>query len=1154
MKKANTNIINKLLRKSCAATLALVLLPHPWTSSAFAQQQNGWAQVGMQAIQGVSGALQGAMMQAQMMTPIDLSQSMIRNVPAANLPAPFNKCLIPQANIEMPKYCDGRIELLQSEFMSVPDLSMSSTYRNATQTKQFAEKSIADLERMLDEGKNEFSNGALTGVQCLNDAHKKEKTRRQGILNSIQARIDDIKKRNKQFAEQVKLVKLEMDKVNAELFGSKSGANRSITDQINPPIKNLPANCQLIINPSSNASFARNTGLLNIRDESLQPIAIEGGKFLANQRIYKDDITRYIQNSKNHIAQHGIESFYEQSSDLFKGNPQLKERIASSLKVYLDRTGREVSKIKAELAKVGYEVPALDKNFKSDFETFKADSKSYFRKKFVNECVAGGNNNLTVDPATILASLRQEGTNNEGTTILSYKAALKNILESDSFIDDKIEAMKALDQRYGEGTITITLANANAKSETKPAYVYFQQAIAMCEREFEDDKTFSAQDSGRSASVKMDRAEKYLNDLQKIHDGFAANMTTEITNDVLNCQGRSVEVGSCKKEAFNMSGNFCFQTAESCATQVNSCFAIAEDLVNKKTAELNKQADKYNGMVETLFKDQERYLAEFRSAVMQEAGLLNALVPGADFVFPEDLLVSAPELKLDSAETQTYLRGSPETIEKDLNDLAKRMKSLQKSLSDQGGKADKVLADYIREQKSNIKENKDKFKDVMAKCDRLKTGAEDFVMKYNEESKKAEAKAQADAEGWCRRFYDLSENPTAGCGEPAESLYEDAARAISLRFITNPSYRWASEYSNLCASTQNDRENSDEEGAAPITAAGEIARNCAEGGDWESAVASQKEDFLQMVARQHDLSQEDMDAFNDFISGKGDDSVNDFLAQFDDEIADDRNLASDLRGMRSFLGKKPQEQTRTDFLKGLGLGSIFPSVSGLPTSSTCTHNAETEAAKKAACDAVFGVLQTKLGAYQNASGDQKLTKLKDYLTYAKSVTGDNASALTGFNSILPHTTDISDIEKKAPLIDVAMEKVKELINYKESTGSEGGNAEEKFTPSQCDMIAAETWSRALSSCIRESGSTASCVSEKAEEMFDDGSALGRSVASLGLRSSREAQIEDDFARLGQERKLITCNALNAGGRQNQLGELESFDRQVLGDQYDEVMR
>src|SRR5690606_39863880 len=72
------------------------------------------------------------------------------------------------------------------------------------------------------------------------DSLKKERTRQQGILNAIQARIDQVKKRNEQFKEQVKLVELQMEKIKGELHGSASGKARQIGDNVNPPSKSLP--------------------------------------------------------------------------------------------------------------------------------------------------------------------------------------------------------------------------------------------------------------------------------------------------------------------------------------------------------------------------------------------------------------------------------------------------------------------------------------------------------------------------------------------------------------------------------------------------------------------------------------------------------------------------------------------------------------------------------------------------------------------------------------------------------------------------------------------------------------------------------------------------------------------------------------------------
>src|SRR5690606_6956239 len=104
-----------------------------------------------------------------------------------------------------------------------------------------------------------------------------------------------------------------------------------------------------------------------------------------------------------------------------------------------------------------------------------------------------------------------------------------------------------------------------SQTVTKPAYVYFQEAVATCSNEYNDDKTFSTQEAGRSEAVKIERAEAYLNDLKKLHDTFLADMSKEVTDDILNCNGRATEAGSCKLNGstFTVSdANFCFRTAE----------------------------------------------------------------------------------------------------------------------------------------------------------------------------------------------------------------------------------------------------------------------------------------------------------------------------------------------------------------------------------------------------------------------------------------------------------------------------------------------------------------------------------------------------------------------------------------------------------------
>ena len=87
MKKTNKINLLKLIRKSCATTLVLVLLPHPWVTETKAQSAIGIAN---QAIGVLSSTISQGMMQAQANRPVDLSPSLVRNVPAVNLPAPLN--------------------------------------------------------------------------------------------------------------------------------------------------------------------------------------------------------------------------------------------------------------------------------------------------------------------------------------------------------------------------------------------------------------------------------------------------------------------------------------------------------------------------------------------------------------------------------------------------------------------------------------------------------------------------------------------------------------------------------------------------------------------------------------------------------------------------------------------------------------------------------------------------------------------------------------------------------------------------------------------------------------------------------------------------------------------------------------------------------
>ena len=1015
----------------------------------------------------------------------------------------------------MPRYCDqlGPSE----EYITPMGLAASPTFNQFSQTTEFAQAQIIQLDRMLDLGKNEASNGARTGLQCLQDKQLKEKTRRQGIQNAIQARIDEIKQRNEAFKEQVKLVELQMKKTRTELLGSEGGTGL-LTELTNPPLKNFPPNCQAIVEKARPNS--QGLGLIDLRESNFKPAARSGGEFLANQNLYKNDMQRFINESRAYIAKNGIDSFRENGLPSFKGNQKLLSRISKSLAPFSARIEQEERTIRDELKKVGYDAPGLDKNFKSDFEAFKLDSRAFFRKKAINECVTGANNGITLDPQTILNALRQESTNNQGTTIITYRAAMENILASDSFIEDKIAQLKALDANYGEGNVTVTLSNSQAKLERMPPYMYFQNAVAACVNYYNDDKTFSATSQGRSQALQVERAEAYLNDLKELSDTFVEDMTTEITNDIVNCNGRSAEAGSCTLEgtSFDVSSdNFCFQSASSCATEINNCFAVADQLVKQKTNELNVAADQYNNMVASLFTEQAATFAQFKAAVMQEAGLLNALIPGADFEFPADNFISMPELKLDP-ETNTYIRGGNSVvIGQQLNAMATKMGQLKDALARQGELADRQIGEYIAEQKKNIEDNKKEFEKLVRSCNDKIAEASNIHSQWITTMRKNEQDARSAAGDFCQRFYDLAIHPNGACGD-VEALYESSIAAA--QFVDTNARIYANNLRNLCAETQSEREAGTEDArSARENIQADLANSCRDGGNWNDAIQPYVSQYLSSLPEGdvRSIVAEYLDPEGGVVKTDRTD-VNALIDDLPEEFAENRNEVNALRDIINLHreGSYDRDSERDDMFGEIGLKTVT-NASG-----------------------ATGEVAAQLAIYQDKSldADRRLQAYETLAEYANSPsTEDTAVArknevLAAFNQTAPSAPTEAQKEK-AKRVKQAMALLPEI-----SPGD------------KCQELVAQAAQTALSECISEGSN---CMEGEFEDALESTSFRPvRAIASSGLTPGGDNGVLQLFENLG-ETKGDACDAL-ASNRRNSISDVESLDRQVLGDQYENLLR
>lgn len=309
--------------------------------------------------------------------------------------------------------------------------------------------------------------------------------------------------------------------------------------------------------------------------------------------------------------------------------------------------------------------------------------------------------------------------------------------------------------------------------------------------------------------------------------------------------------------------------------------------------------------------------------------------------------------------------------------------------------------------------------------------------------------------------------------------------------------------------------------------------------------------------RRYDLNDDEFNEIQDFIDGKkGDMTASEFVEGFDERFDGSQNaLARQLSTMKGFVTQKGSDEAKTmnEFLseysgriEGMPSEDLPASLETLlagQTSDTSPHKSLKDAIAKFNSDSSSNV--DKVRAYAIISREFKALSGNSSRTPEQNGIYNELSAAnisTDFNE--------SDFLKKAAVADAIRPKLEKLF-------AQGNSQQEARVLTPCDTYTAAAWQSAASECSSGSDIQASCLENEFNDILLEGSNVARSIASLGLRSSNEAYLEDEFERLGQQRRSITCNALDTGSRQqsNGLGELEAFDRGVLGDQlYDDVMR
>ena len=800
-RQKNSKLLPVVLKTVTVHALSFTLLYAP---TAYAQNtvlQGAGAL--LNGIQGFSQQMQqqraAAMAQAQMQSQMQALQPQV--VPSAYFP----QCAISKAVTDFP---DGACR-------NPPAPGDAAGVAQVQAFKGLAVSYESFFENLLSNSQDPTT---ARGPQCLQIQAGFADAAIQDKINALQALIGKVNKEIQAFDQANRKVKEQMEDVRSSLYGGavdQEDKNKNL-------LAEFSGSCQEYY--AGNNAQIRGRGFTGLRDQ-MDTKNAEAGRFKNNAAGYEAELDRMVEGLNKEIKRGGLSALKDPTSIQAALSESGSTTVFGSMRSVLEAKSRNVQRnleeLQKDLADVGFEmdISDFDGNFQDKYKNFSSGSLSYFKKEAVSNCVNGTDRTLGGGLSTqqILDGLRHRnfGAGGPTQTLANYKDALSTILNSDAFIQDKMNSIAALDQEYGVGNIFIQTKRAGQTDYPTP-YGLYQAQIEFCEAQVTQDETFSTDPRKRSRMYnsyeqRIARAERAIKKALSIEKEFVNDLSTAVKNRVKNCEGIEFKQESCimgsngEASALSTEGNpnFCIAHANTCSNQIQACYKEADTIVKKKQQEMATLAAQHNAQVSATVARQEFFLNQIKAQVVADAEQIKRSFPGVSYEFPSDLFVKLPE-EVMSNKFGVALRGG-ESNASLVEDLPRKMEGLVNILKQQKQKANNFWKDYIARQRKGMADDAKKWSELKQQCDGSIDAHNQAVAQANE----AEAKALGESAGFCQKFDAMATNPMAGCGD-ADSLFEDSMNVSAGLAAPHFTRQAALEYKNFCNQANNESERGEE--------------------------------------------------------------------------------------------------------------------------------------------------------------------------------------------------------------------------------------------------------------------------------------------------------------------------------------------------------
>jgi len=758
--------------------------------------------------------------QAQMASLARAQQLMAANAPSSVISSRyFPKCALPPDNqLPPPNVCEN----LQTQADIV--LAQQMTFLGQQQT--------IFLDIMLNGTGDSSPNNA--GIACMDEALKRHAQLFTSKMNSLESYRTKYNKEKQIIKKNLQPLLDKMDDLHYEVAGGDPKNEKQKSFNFEKLFTGTA--CQGIVDATH---YISKKGIRGVRDALTTPTPDSNGKslygnasnLLSDKDKLKAQVEVQIQRLVKLVNTYGPGEFDIKDGYLDRGGETVFYEMGLAVARQQDILTKRHKQIKDQLAKdfPGYELPALDRHFMTNVQQFATEAKDYFRKKMVHDCVTmKDQTGVGLTNQQVLSLLDFPG-NSNSPTVKNYKTELDGILSRNSFIEDKLNQIKALDQKYGNDVI-LKGSFATLKGNTpKTPYAVYLSIVNQCSKSngpLEGTNAFSTKEGARDARSGMEKVkegERLVNEIKNLGSHFTTDLAKEIRERTLNCGGGiNQTAASCNTKTLTPESiGFCLDNAVKCATRVKSCQSLAQKHIEDRVTQIKNVAGTYNQNVLAFTAETERTLNVLKTQVFQDMAVFAAQFPEVNIPLPEDLFVKLPEKVMSPYDIDLLgdVTGKKKfSFMDDLSDnIGKLMETIQKVNDDiqSVGKA----GGYVDKTRKKLKENQRKWDDFRTLCSD-KIAEIDMNQKHmKEEAKREQEELQKkmfeeinDKKRYCTKYHSLNRpHPGPGCDQEIQSLIDGLDDvAIAIKDPDQVLYNLNS-YKTICDKINNEKDENEDD-------------------------------------------------------------------------------------------------------------------------------------------------------------------------------------------------------------------------------------------------------------------------------------------------------------------------------------------------------